>query len=73
VVDQPYCRPHEESGRVVNFSDGDTLTILDADKRQLSIRTSVIDAPEKAKSFGNRSRQNLHGMICYQMRVLVQV
>lgn len=50
------------SGRVVYVQDGDTLTLLDPDKRQHRIRIAGIDAPEKAQPFGNRSRQNLASM-----------
>jgi endonuclease YncB( thermonuclease family) len=35
------------SGRVVSISDGDTITVLDADKKQQRIRINGIDAPEK--------------------------
>jgi endonuclease YncB( thermonuclease family) len=31
----------------VAVADGDTITVLDADKRQHKIRVSGIDAPEK--------------------------
>jgi len=34
-------------GRVVAVADGDTITILDRDKRQHKIRFNGIDAPEK--------------------------
>ena len=34
-------------GRVVSVSDGDTITVLDADHQQHKIRLSGIDAPEK--------------------------
>jgi len=50
-------------GRVVGVTDGDTITILDLDKRQHKIRFNGIDAPEKKQSFGNRSRQNLAAMV----------
>jgi endonuclease YncB( thermonuclease family) len=32
---------------VVGVSDGDTITVLDRDKRQHKIRLAGIDAPEK--------------------------
>lgn len=48
------------SGRVINVQDGDTLILLDQDKRQYRIR--IANAPEKAHPFGNRSRQNLASM-----------
>lgn len=35
------------TGRVVSVADGDTITVLDADKVQHKIRLAGIDAPEK--------------------------
>jgi endonuclease YncB( thermonuclease family) len=46
-------------GRVVGITDGDTLTIVDADRIQHKIRIAGIDAPEKRQPFGEASRQNL--------------
>lgn len=50
------------SGKVVSIADGDTLTILDAAKRQHKIRLPEIDAPEKGQPFGNASRESLASM-----------
>jgi len=50
------------SGRVVGVSGGDTITLLDSDKRQHKIRLAGIDAPEKGQAFGERSRQSLAQM-----------
>lgn len=50
-------------GRVVGVSDGDTITVLDADHRQYKIRLSGIDAPEKAQPFGQRSKENLSHLV----------
>ena len=47
------------SGRVVAVSDGDTLTLLTADKQQVKVRLAEIDTPEKRQPFGSRSRQAL--------------
>jgi len=47
------------TGRVVGVADGDTITVLDADKVQHKIRLSGIDAPEKKQAFGNRSKESL--------------
>jgi endonuclease YncB( thermonuclease family) len=44
---------------VVGVTDGDTITVLDANKRQHKIRFAGIDAPERKQPFGTRSRQNL--------------
>ena len=46
-------------GKVVKVSDGDTVTILTADKTQHKIRLNDIDAPEKKQAFGNKSKDNL--------------
>ena len=40
------------SGRVVGVSDGDTITVLDADKKQHKIRFAGIDARKRAKRRG---------------------
>ncbi|MEQ1597216.1 MAG: thermonuclease family protein [Casimicrobium sp.] len=46
-------------GRVIGVADGDTITVLDALKRQHKIRLSGIDAPEGDQAFGQRSKQTL--------------
>ncbi len=55
------CTAHAETitGRVVGVADGDTITVLDANKVQHKIRLSGIDAPEKKQPFGNRSKESL--------------
>ncbi|MDG1453972.1 MAG: thermonuclease family protein [Methylophilaceae bacterium] len=50
-------------GQVIKVVDGDTITILDANKEQFKIRLSGIDAPEKKQAFGNVSKQSLSEMI----------
>jgi endonuclease YncB( thermonuclease family) len=50
-------------GRVVGVSDGDTITVHDADHQQYKIRLSGIDAPEKAQPFGQRSKENLSHLV----------
>lgn len=59
-------------GRVVGVSDGDTLTILDADNVQFKIRLAAIDAPEKAQAFGQRGKEQLSD-ICYGKQASVTV
>jgi endonuclease YncB( thermonuclease family) len=51
------------TGRVVGVADGDTITILDADRQQHKIRLGGIDAPEKAQPFGQRSKENLSRLV----------
>ena len=50
-------------GKVIGVADGDTVTLLDAQKNQHKIRLHGIDAPEKAQAFGNKSKQSLHEMV----------
>ena len=51
------------TGDVVGVADGDTITVLDADKVRHKIRLTGIDAPEKKQPFGNRSKQSLSDMV----------
>lgn len=50
-------------GKVIAVADGDTITILDANKRQHKIRLAQIDAPEKSQAFGNQSKKSLSGLV----------
>ncbi|OYU45717.1 MAG: nuclease [Burkholderiales bacterium PBB4] len=45
-------------GKVVGISDGDTITVLD-DRREVKVRVSGIDAPEKKQPFGQRSKEHM--------------
>jgi endonuclease YncB( thermonuclease family) len=47
------------SGKVIGVKDGDTVVLLDAEKRSHDIRLAGIDAPEKAQPFGQRSKEHL--------------
>jgi len=58
-------------GRVVGVSDGDTITVLDADKTEHKVRLMGIDAPEKSQDFGAASKQALSNYI-YQKEVTVE-
>ncbi|WP_019897423.1 thermonuclease family protein [Methylotenera mobilis] len=46
-------------GRVVGVTDGDTITLLDANNTQYKIRLAGIDAPEKKQPFGQASKKSL--------------
>lgn len=60
----------EWSGTVVGISDGDTLTVLSAEKRPIKIRLVEIDAPESKQAFGTQSKQSLSD-ICFKKTVIV--
>jgi endonuclease YncB( thermonuclease family) len=59
-------------GRVVGINDGDTLTLLTPDNRQVKIRLAQIDTPEKAQPYGSRARQALADLV-FQKSVRVEV
>lgn len=46
-------------GKAIKVTDGDSITILDSENMQYSIRVNGIDAPEKAQQWGDRARQNM--------------
>jgi endonuclease YncB( thermonuclease family) len=57
-------------GLVVSIADGDTLTVLDAQKVQHKIRLAGIDTPERRQPFGQRAREALSAL-AFQKVVLV--
>jgi endonuclease YncB( thermonuclease family) len=58
-------------GKVVGVADGDTVTVLDADKKEYKVRLAGIDAPEKKQPFGQTSKQHLSDMV-YGKHVVVE-
>jgi micrococcal nuclease len=55
--------PGVVSGQVIVVHDGDTVTILTADKTQIKVRLKGIDAPELNQAFGQKSRTALTSII----------
>ena len=53
----------EHIGRVVEVSDGDTITILDDRKQQIKVRLAEIDTPESAQPYGSRAKQELSRLV----------
>lgn len=50
------CVAASIEGTVVGITDGDTVTVLDANNEQHKIRVAGIDAPEKKQAFGERAK-----------------
>ncbi len=46
-------------GQVVRVSDGDTITIVDAERKKYRVRLAGIDAPEQGQAYGRISKQHL--------------
>ena len=59
------------TAKVVGVSDGDTLTVLTADKTKIKIRLDSVDAPESKQDFGKRSKQALSELV-FGKEVMVQ-
>lgn len=59
-------------GKVVGISDGDTITVLTDEKRQVKIRLYGVDCPESKQAFGTRARQSTSGHV-FGKRVRVEV
>ena len=51
------------SGKVVKVIDGDTITILNSENKQIKIRLYGIDAPEKDQDCGKISRNYLSELV----------
>ena len=57
-------------GDVIRILDGDTVEVLDEDKKSHRVRLANIDAPERKQAFGEVSRQALATM-AYRQQVEV--
>ncbi len=54
--------PGNLEGKVVRIADGDTITVL-VDRKQVKVRLSAIDDPERGQDFSQRSRQALADLV----------
>jgi endonuclease YncB( thermonuclease family) len=59
-------------GQVVGIQDGDTLTLLTPERRQVRVRLYGIDAPESRQPYGTRAQQELSALV-FRKQVLVTV
>ena len=53
-------------GRVVGITDGDTLTLLTAEKEQVKIRLAEIDTPERGQPYGRKAKDALSKLVFNQ-------
>src|SRR5687767_15969080 len=58
-------------GNVIRVASGDTLTIMDARKREHTVRLAEIDAPERKQAFGAQSRKSLSAL-CFNKAAQVE-
>lgn len=63
ILASPSVQAAPLKGIVVGVADGDTLTVLDGERRQNNIRLAGIDAPEKAQAFGQKSKASLSALV----------
>jgi endonuclease YncB( thermonuclease family) len=73
LVAAPSAWAAEILGRVVGLADGDTITLLTAERRQVRVRLGEIDTPESRQPYGTRARQALSELVFGKdVRVVVQ-
>jgi len=60
------------TGKVVSIADGDTFTILTANKEQVKIRLYGIDCPEAKQDFGSKAKQ-FTSTLCFQKIVKAEI
>lgn len=58
-------------GYVAGIIDGDTIVVVDSDKRQNIVRLEGIDAPGKSQTYGNRAQAHLGSLLTGQLEVAV--
>ncbi len=66
------CADTIYEGKVIKIADGDTLTILVAN-RQLRIRLSDIDTPERKQPFGRKAKQVLSELAFAKQARVIEV
>lgn len=59
-------------GKVVGIVDGDTIDVLDTEKKQHRIRINGIDTPERGQPFGSKAKATL-GDLVFGKTVTVEV
>lgn len=58
--------------KVVGVSDGDTMTCLTDEKRQIKVRLAQVDAPESGQPYGRKAKQALSNMVFGKRVMLIR-
>lgn len=61
------------TGRVVHVADGDTLTVLTAERREIKVRLHGVDCPESAQPFGQAAKRTTLSLAANQSVEVVPV
>ena len=61
----PVCAAAQLTGKVISIIDGDTFTLLTANKQQVTIRLFGIDCPEIGQDYGKQAQQYLGDLIFF--------
>ncbi|WP_422929343.1 thermonuclease family protein [Singulisphaera sp. PoT] len=67
----PACARPDYGARVVGVSDGDTITVLTANKTRQRIRLYGVDAPETRQDFGSKAKRVASAM-CFGKTVTIR-
>ena len=67
----PSAWAEDLKGQVIAVADGDTVTVLDADRQRHKIRLAGIDAPESRQAYGQRSRISLKELLDGQQVLVI--
>jgi endonuclease YncB( thermonuclease family) len=59
----PHCLAAAITCKVVGVHDGDTLTCLTAQNKQIKVRLAEIDTPETAQPYGNKAKAALSSLV----------
>jgi endonuclease YncB( thermonuclease family) len=66
------CISQTIKGKVIRIADGDTITVLDSNKKQIRIRLYGIDCPENGQDFGNVAKRYT-SELCFAKTILVDI
>lgn len=56
--------------KVIQIADGDTITVLKENKRQVKIRLNGIDCPERGQAYGKKATEFTKDLVALQMVII---